>query len=234
MNKTPKFIGLIPARKGSKGLLNKNMLNLIDKPLVQYTIEAAMSSSLVDDVWVTSDDPEVLRIAKSIQANELMRPKEYASDESSASEVVQHFISTIPVNDENENDFIVYLQPTSPIRNSNHIDEAINHLLLNEVNSLVSVIMLRKSPFKSFLIDKNGRLQSLFDEGLSNARRQDLEDVYIPNGAIYIFQIKEFIKKNGFPSNGSIPFKMKEEDSIDIDEKEDLTKAEKILRTKNA
>jgi CMP-N-acetylneuraminic acid synthetase len=84
------------------------------------------------------------------------------------------------------------------------------------------------------LIDETGRLQSLFNEELSNARRQDLQDVYIPNGAIYIFQIKEFIKRNSFPSNGSIPFIMNAEDSIDIDEKEDLIKAEKILRTKNA
>tara|TARA_B100001250_G_scaffold49398_1_gene38683 strand:+ start:4461 stop:5165 length:705 start_codon:yes stop_codon:yes gene_type:complete len=234
MKKAPKFIGLIPARKGSKGLLNKNTLQLLDKPLVQYTIEAAMDSSLMDDVWVSSDDPEVLSIAKSVKANQLIRPKEFALDKSSALEVVNHFLSTISLDDENVNDYIVYLQPTSPMRNCYHIDDAINHLLLNKVNSLVSVIMLRKSPFKSFLIDENGRLQSLFDEELSNARRQDLQDVYIPNGAIYIFQIKEFIKRDCFPSNGSIPFIMKEEDSIDIDEKEDLIKAEKILRTKNA
>jgi CMP-N-acetylneuraminic acid synthetase len=234
MKKASKFIGLIPARKGSKGLLNKNTLKLLDKPLVQYTIEAAMDSSLIDDVWVSSDDPEVLRIAKSVQANQLIRPKEFALDKSSAIEVVSHFLSTISLDDKNVNDYIVYLQPTSPMRNWYHIDDAINHLLLNKVNSLVSLIMLRKSPFKSFLIDEAGRLQSLFDEELSNARRQDLQDVYIPNGAIYIFQIKEFIERNCFPSNGSIPFIMKEEDSIDIDEKEDLIKAEKILRKKNA
>jgi CMP-N,N'-diacetyllegionaminic acid synthase len=234
MKQASKFIGLIPAREGSKGLLNKNTLKLLDKPLVQYTIEAAMDSSLIDDVWVSSDDPEVLRIAKSAQANQLIRPKEFALDKSSAIDVVSHFLSTLPLDDKTVNNYIVYLQPTSPMRNCHHIDDAINHLLLKKAHSLVSLIMLRKSPFKSFLIDETGRLQSLFNEELSNARRQDLQDVYIPNGAIYIFQIKEFIKRNSFPSNGSIPFIMNAEDSIDIDEKEDLIKAEKILRTKNA
>ena len=234
MKQASKFIGLIPAREGSKGLLNKNTLKLLDKPLVQYTIEAAMDSSLIDDVWVSSDDPEVLRIAKSAQANQLIRPKEYALDKSSAIDVVSHFLSTLSLDDKTVNNYIVYLQPTSPMRNCHHIDDAINHLLLKKAHSLVSLIMLRKSPFKSFLIDETGRLQSLFNEELSNARRQDLQDVYIPNGAIYIFQIKEFIKRNSFPSNGSIPFIMNAEDSIDIDEKEDLIKAEKILRTKNA
>lgn len=234
MKQASKFIGLIPAREGSKGLLNKNTLKLLDKPLVQYTIEAAMDSSLIDDVWVSSDDPEVLRIAKSAQANQLIRPKEFALDKSSAIDVVSHFLSTLSLDDKTVNNYIVYLQPTSPMRNCHHIDDAINHLLLKKAHSLVSLIMLRKSPFKSFLIDETGRLQSLFNEELSNARRQDLQDVYIPNGAIYIFQIKEFIKRNSFPSNGSIPFIMNAEDSIDIDEKEDLIKAEKILRTKNA
>ena len=110
--------------------------------------------------------------------------------------------------------------------------------LLSDSDKTVSQLCGTKGAFfpmrKTFLIDEKGKLQSLFDEELSNARRQDLQDVYIPNGAIYIFQIKEFIKRNCFPSNGSIPFIMKEEDSIDIDEKEDLIKAEKILRTKNA
>ena len=95
MKKAPKFIGLIPARKGSKGILNKNTLQLLDKPLVQYTIEAAMDSSSMDDVWVSSDDSEVLSIAESVKANQLIRPKEFALDKSSALEVVNHFLSTI-------------------------------------------------------------------------------------------------------------------------------------------
>ena len=228
-----KFIGLIPARKGSKGLMNKNMLELSNKPLVQHTIEAALGASLHDDVWITSDDVNILNLAKSLKVNQLKRPAKFSSDQSSAIDVVNHFVSSSSMMDFCHNDFIVYLQPTSPLRNSNHIDDAINSMIDSKINFLLSVTLLRKSPFKSFLIDKFGRLQSLFKEELSNARRQDLQEVYLPNGAIYIFQIKEFIKRNGFPSNGGTPFVMSNDDSIDIDELEDLKKAESILRKKN-
>lgn len=234
MSSEQKFIALIPARKGSKGLINKNMLELLDKPLVQHTIEAALDASLIDDIWVTSDDFAILKLAESFGVNQLKRPATFASDNSSSVDVVNHFISTIAQKSYCPNDFIVYLQPTSPLRNKNHIDHAIRLLLESQMHSLLSVTLARKSPFKSFLIDKSGKLQSLFEEQLSNARRQDLQEVYMPNGAIYIFQIKEFIERNGIPSNGGIPFIMTEDDSIDIDEQEDLLRAENLLRIKNA
>tara|TARA_B110000014_G_C20126876_1_gene601414 strand:+ start:3911 stop:4615 length:705 start_codon:yes stop_codon:yes gene_type:complete len=234
MNIRPTFIGLIPARKGSKGLLNKNMLHLNNKPLVQYTITAAVDSSLLEEVRVSSDDLSVLTLAESFQAKTLLRPEEFSSDEASAEEVVNHFITTLSKNITYEDHFIVYLQPTSPLRNSFHIDKAINILLQHNAKSLMSVTHMRKSPFKSFVLSESGQLQSLFDEKMSNARRQDLQDVFIPNGAIYIFSIQEFIDRKGFPSNGSIPFIMSEDDSIDIDEKEDLLRAEKLLRIQDA
>jgi CMP-N,N'-diacetyllegionaminic acid synthase len=234
MNNRPTFIGLIPARKGSKGLLNKNMLHLNNQPLVQYTIRAAMDSSLLEEVSVSSDDLSVLTLAESLQANTLLRPEEFSSDEASAEEVVNHFIATLSKSIDYEDHYIVYLQPTSPLRNSFHIDKAINILLENNSKSLTSVTQMRKSPFKSFVLSESGQLQSLFDEKMSNARRQDLQDVFIPNGAIYIFSIQQFIDRKGFPSNGSLPFIMSEDDSIDIDEKEDLLRAEKLLRIQDA
>lgn len=228
------FIGLIPARKGSKGLLNKNMLSLNNKPLVQHTIEAALNSSLLTEINVSSDDSAVLKLAESLKVKTLIRPAEFSSDDSSAIEVVNHFITSLSKQITYEDHFIVYLQPTSPLRSSHHIDQAIKILLQNKEKSLLSVTHMRKSPFKSFVVSESGRLESLFDEKLSNARRQDLQDVFIPNGAIYIFSIQEFIERKGFPSNGSIPFIMSEDDSIDIDEQEDLLRAENLLRTKNA
>ena len=92
---------------------------------------------------------------------------------------------------------------------------------------------LRKSPFKSFVISESGNLQSLFNEQLSNARRQDLQDTYIPNGAIYIFTIAEFLSRKGFPSNGSLPYIMSSNDSIDIDDLEDLKIADNLLKAKS-
>ena len=226
------FIGLIPARKGSKGLKNKNMLPLNKKPLVQHTFEAAKSSSYIDEVWASSDDLTILSLADSMNIKGLKRPKKFATDQSSSVDVVNHFINSIPDNLNYEKTYIVYLQPTSPLRNSSHVDEAINQLIEQNNKSLTSVMRLRKSPFKSFVISESGNLQSLFNEQLSNARRQDLQDAYIPNGAIYIFTIAEFLSRKGFPSNGSLPYIMSSNDSIDIDDLEDLKIADNLLKAK--
>jgi CMP-N-acetylneuraminic acid synthetase len=226
------FIGLIPARKGSKGLKNKNMLLLNKKPLVQHTFEAAKSSSYIDEVWASSDDLTILSLADSMNIKGLKRPKKFATDQSSSVDVVNHFINSLPDNLNHEKTYIVYLQPTSPLRDSSHLDEAINQLIQHKKKSLTSVMRLRKSPFKSFMISESGNLQSLFNEQLSNARRQDLQDTYVPNGAIYIFTISEFLTRKGFPSNGSLPFIMSSNDSIDIDDKEDLKIADNFLKAK--
>ena len=227
------FIGLIPARKGSKGLKNKNILSLNNKPLVQHTFEAANSSSCIDEVWASSDDLTILSLADSMNIKGLKRPKKFATDQSSSVDVVNHFINSIPDNLNYEKTYIVYLQPTSPLRNSSHVDEAINQLIEQNNKSLTSVMRLRKSPFKSFVISESGNLQSLFNEQLSNARRQDLQDTYIPNGAIYIFTIAEFLSRKGFPSNGSLPYIMSSNDSIDIDDLEDLKIADNLLKAKS-
>lgn len=224
------FIGLIPARKGSKGLKNKNMLLLNKKPLVQYTFEAANHSSHLDQVWASSDDLTILSLADSMNIKGLKRPKQFANDQSSSIDVVNHFIDSLPDNLNHEKTYIVYLQPTSPLRDSSHLDEAIDQLIQYKKKSLISVVRLRKSPFKSFMISKSGTLKSLFNEELSNARRQDLQETYVPNGAIYIFTIAEFLTRKGFPSNGSLPFIMSPNDSIDIDDKEDLEIADNFLK----
>ena len=226
------FIALIPARKGSKGLKNKNMLLLNNKPLIQYTFEAANFSSLINEVWVSSDDINILSLADSMNVKCLKRPDQLATDDSSSVDVVNHFIDSLPDNLNHEKTFIVYLQPTSPLRNSLHLDKAIKMLIQDKKNSLISLVRLRKSPFKSFIISESGDLQSLFNEKLSNARRQDLQDTYIPNGAIYIFSIAEFMERKGFPSNGSMPFVMSADDSVDIDNQKDLIIAENFLRIK--
>ena len=129
------FIGLIPARKGSKGLKNKNMLLLNKKPLVQHTFEAAKSSSYIDEVWASSDDLTILSLADSMNIKGLKRPKKFATDQSSSVDVVNHFINSLPDNLNHEKTYIVYLQPTSPLRDSSHLDEAINQLIQHKKKS---------------------------------------------------------------------------------------------------
>ncbi len=206
------------------------MSDLQGSPLIAYTLRAAFAAKMIDNVWVSSDDTEILSFALSLGALVIERPSEFATDDASAVDVVMHFLSALPNNLRTQDPLIVYLQPTSPLRTAKHIDSALELLIDKMESCLVSVVALSKSLYKSFGLDSNGKLQSLFDERLSNERRQDLPLMYIPNGAIYIFKASDFDKRNGFPSNGSIPFIMPELESIDIDTPEDFVKVEKLLK----
>ena len=226
------LIGLIPARGGSKGVPGKNMRKLIGRPLIDFSILAAQQSKRIDCLYVSSEDQAILRHAQKMGALVILRPEEFASDTASAVSVVEHFIGSISPPMLKQDPYIVYLQPTSPFRNASHIDDALKLMLDLNAQSLTSVSETEQSPFKMFTLDAKGRLQSLFDEKLSNVRRQDLPVVFAPNGAIYVFRVSEFKAKGGFPSNGSLPFVMNCQDSLDIDTEEDISCAELILRGK--
>lgn len=226
---TSPVIGLIPARGGSKGVPGKNMRRIAGSPLIDFSILAALQSNHIDSVYVSSDDPAILRHAQTMGATGIVRPDEFATDTASAVEVVEHFIGTLPNTLLQEDPYIVYLQPTSPLRTARQIDDALEQMLGANAQSLMSVSEAEKSPFKMFTLDAKGRLQSLFDEKLSNARRQDLPAVFSPNGAIYVFRVSEFKMRGGFSSNGSIPFVMSANYSLDIDTEDDIRRAEMIL-----
>lgn len=227
-----KIIALIPARAGSKGIAGKNVRKIFGKPLIEFTIQAAKSSKYIDEVCISSDSEEILKLGLSLQCRILKRPDVFADDKASAIDVVRHFLETQNrINPLDE--LIVYLQPTSPLRTEQHIDQAIELMWSRHSVALVSVVELEKSPYKSFMIDENGKLLSLFDEKLSNARRQDLPVCYVPNGAIYIFSKLDFMRHDGFPSNGSVPYIMSEIDSLDIDIEADILKLEERLREIN-
>jgi CMP-N,N'-diacetyllegionaminic acid synthase len=229
---TSPIIGLIPARGGSKGVPGKNMRKIAEKPLIEFSILAAQQSNYIDTVYVSSDDPAILRHAQTMGATGIVRPDRFATDTASAVEVVEHFIGTLPKTLAKEDPYIVYLQPTSPFRTARHIDDALEQMRFACAQSLISVSETEKSPFKMFTLDAKGYLQSLFDERLSNARRQDLTAVFAPNGAIYVFRVSEFKARGGFPSNGSMPFVMNANDSLDIDTEDDIRRAELILGVK--
>jgi CMP-N,N'-diacetyllegionaminic acid synthase len=226
-------LALIPARGGSKGIPRKNLAMLAGRPLIDYSIQAARLSVWVDEVWVSSDDAEILGVAKNAGAIPLMRPAHHASDEASAVGVVKHFIEQLPDTLRTRNPIVVYLQPTSPLRRVEHIDAALRTMVAQQARTLLSVTECEKSPFKTFRLDDSQRLISLFDEKLSNARRQDLPVAYQPNGAIYIFSVGDFEDRGGFPSNGSVPFIMSSRDSIDIDTPDDLARVAHIIGEQN-
>jgi len=221
-------VALIPARGGSKGVKRKNLRIVAGKPLLAHTIHAACDSVMIDRVYVSSDDDDILRLAKEMGVDIIERDAEAAKDSATASDVLNDFLEKLPKTLVAANPYIIFLQPTSPLRKGAHIDAAFDLMLSAQGDMCISVTELKKTPFKSFTLTAEGRLQSLFDESLTNANRQSLPAVYYPNGAIYIFRVAEFFNRSVFPSNGALPYIMSESESIDIDTEDDLALVEKL------
>ncbi|MGF1807623.1 acylneuraminate cytidylyltransferase family protein, partial [Aliivibrio sifiae] len=181
------MIAIVPARSGSKGLPGKNIKLFGEKPLIAYTIEAALKSKYIDDVIISTDDKGIYDLAISFGAKaSFLRPKHLAEDESLA---IDNYIYTIDRLEKEFNyqinDFVV-LQPTSPLRESSDIDGAISLFIEKEADSVISYCEEYHPITWHKYIDKNGKLEDIFDNNILK-NRQDIRPSYYPNGAIYVF-----------------------------------------------
>ena len=216
-----KFFCICLARGGSKGLPGKNIKSLNGKPLIAYTIEAALNTSEIDEIFVSSDSKEILDIAKTYGANTLIRPDELASDEATSDDAIWYHLNEAS---QNRNfDGVILLQPTSPLRRSEDIIKAIE-LFKKQNKTVFSVSELDVSPYRSYLIEE-GHLKPLFDE-TNASRRQDETKTYAANGAIYIFNCKDFLTTKRIPRKDITPYIMEKKRSIDIDDLIDFKLAE--------
>jgi CMP-N,N'-diacetyllegionaminic acid synthase len=227
------YVGLIPARSGSKGIIKKNLKLVLGKPLVQHTIDAAKKSNLLDKIYLSTDDPKIIKIADTNEIISIDRPKNFSKDTSPMSEVINHFIKNYVNNDLSHRTNIVLMQPTSPLRNNEDIDNAIALHLKSNKDTLVSVRNSKEVVHKSFYLNSDGFLETLFPEEKAHYRRQDLPKTFHPNGAIYIFSLKSFLEQGDIPLNFAIPFVMDELNSIDIDTIDDVSYLEYLWRLKN-
>jgi CMP-N-acetylneuraminic acid synthetase len=221
-----KFTALIPARGGSKGLVGKNVKEICGKPLIAWTIIAAKMSKNIGRVIVSTDCPVIANVAREYGAEiPFIRPEKHALDTSSAADVIRHMASNISGKIES----LVFLQPTSPLRNNEHIDEAIELFKKNECYSLVSVVESDKSPYWTYWIE-GGKLKPLLSNNYEkNRRRQDVEKAYTLNGAIYIFNLDNFLRDELFLSDSSSYYLMDKRSSVDIDDIIDFKIAEAIM-----
>tara|TARA_B100000989_G_C19498634_1_gene453233 strand:+ start:81 stop:776 length:696 start_codon:yes stop_codon:yes gene_type:complete len=224
------IIAVIPARGGSKGITLKNMKIINNKPLIYFTINAALKSKFIDMIYATSDNSKILAYCDKFNLNCIKRPKSLSRDKTTAIEVLKHTIKFIDKNIVKKNPYIIYLQPTSPLRTQKHIDKLIMSIKNKREKKAISVVETNEIPYKFFKINNKNKLESIFDQKYSNYNRQFLPKTYKPNGAIYFFRLSNFLKQNGFPSNGSHPFIMSKKDSIDIDNNEDLALARNYLK----
>ncbi len=228
MYKNQKILALIPARGGSKGIKNKNIIDLCGKPLISYTIEAALNSKYIDNVIVSTDSSDIANIAVQYGAEvPFLRPQALATDTSKTIDAVLHAITYLK-NKNRDYDVLVLLQPTEPLRDCTDIDNALTIFFKNNYNSLVSVSPVTDSPILIRTINNNNELKHLINCN-STIRRQDMKSYYVINGCIYINYISSLSPDTSFNDN-SFGFVMDESHSIDIDEYKDLFIAEYYLK----
>ena len=220
-----KFIGVVPARAGSKRLAKKNMRILKNRPLAQWVIEAAKKSRL-DYVLVTSDDEDVLELARQFGVMTVRRPAHLAQDDSDIVDGVLHAVRELEFPLE-ETDAVVLLQPTSPFTRVEDINNACRLLQTSESDSVVSVMEvehhLHPTKFKTIV---DGRLYPYFvpEQGSSF---QQLEKVYVRNGSIYAARLR-LLQSGKFFDDDSVPLVMPRSVSIDINDEVDLIVAESL------
>lgn len=190
------FIAIIPARSGSKRLKNKNILQLGNKPLIAWTVEAALKSKLIDTVIVSTDSEEIANVSRSLGAEvPFTRPKELSSDKATSYDVIKHALAFYETKKKFQ--YIILLQPTSPLRTTADIDKAIK-LLGKDTKAVVSVCEASHSPLWMNTLPKNHSLKNFLVKQIKNKRSQDLEKYYLLNGAVYISEINYFLKQKGF------------------------------------
>ena len=224
------MIAIIPARAGSKGLPGKNLKLLNGKPLIVYTIEAALKAKSISRVVVSTEDIQIANVAKLAGAEvPFLRPKNLALDESLAIDSYIFTVEKLKIKDSIIIEDIVILQPTSPLRLSDDIDEAIQMFISKKAKSVISFTKESHPIAWHKYIETDNRIISIFEEKLQN--RQEERVTFYPNGAIYVFNYN-FLKQQKFFSEKSYAFLMPRNRSIDIDYIEDFQYAEYLLKNK--
>ena len=156
MYKNKKIIAIIPARGGSKGIPNKNIIDLCGRPLIQYSIDSAKGSKYIDKVIVSTDSEKIAEVSRKSGADvPFLRPVGISNDVAKSSDVVIHGIDFLKENYGDEYDYVILLQPTSPLRTAKHIDKAIELCINSDSSSLVSVKELNENPIIMRTIDNN-------------------------------------------------------------------------------
>lgn len=213
-------LAIITARGGSKGLPRKNVRPVGGRPLVAWSVDAALRSTIVDRVVLSSDDAEIIAAARDAGCEiPFIRPADLATDSATAIDAVHHALRSLP----QTYDYVVLLQPTSPLRLAADIDGAVVTCHETDAHSCVSVCAVDKSPYWMYRMDTAGALAPVLDGGpRGRGRRQDQPDVYVINGAVYVAQTAWLMDQDSFVAAGTIGYVMPKERSIDVDDAIDL------------
>ena len=223
-----KVLAIVPARCGSKGFPNKNIAKIGDKTLLELAVKVGLDCKIVNDVHVSTDCKEYEYIALNAGAKSLgLRPEEFATDSAKSIDVVLDLINRL----EDSYDYLVLLQPTSPIREPRDIENMISIIKEKNADACVSVIQFEEPhPFKLKSIDSYGYVKSFIDGTTSEVPRQSLPKAYALNGAIYITKIETILNEKTFLPKKTVPYIM--DTNINIDSEEDFIFLEAMVQKK--
>ena len=227
-------LAIIPARGGSKGLPGKNIKELCGKPLIAWTIEQAKSCDDSDRIVVSTDDEEIAEVAKKYSAEvPFVRPPELASDTATTIDVIFHAINWLKEHEDYRPEYILLLQPTSPLRSGEDINGAIQMLKDKDVRAVVSVCETDHYPWWSNILPADDNMKDFLRPEILNKRRQDLPVFYRLNGAIYLADTDYLREQNSFLGPDTFAYKMSKERSVDVDSDIDFKLAALLLEEQN-
>jgi CMP-N,N'-diacetyllegionaminic acid synthase len=225
VTESSRILAVICARGGSKGLPGKNLLPLGGKPLIAWSLEAALAAERVDAIAFSSDSEDMLRLAGGYDGVTLVRrPPELASDDADIADAILHAVDAM----DGAFGYVVLLQPTSPFRTGADIDAAIEQCQTAGADSCVSVCAPGKSPFWMYTLNSEGRMRQLIDAP-HHYNRQHLPEVWALNGAVYVARTDWFRQSRQFVGEDTLAYAMPAARSIDIDSEMDLRIAEALL-----
>lgn len=217
------MMGLITARGGSRGLPGKNILSFCGKPLIAYTVEAALQSGCFDNVLVSTDSREIADVCLKYGAEvPFLRPAHLAADDAKSRDVVLHALDFMEQKSPVES--ICLLQPTSPLRSAEDIRQAVSVFRRNSADSVISVTEYSHPIQWAVSVSEDGKISE--PSGLKPSRRQDQSVCYHPNGAIYIFNAEFIRRSEGYIGKNTYALIMPPERSVDIDTPFDFMLAE--------
>lgn len=226
-------LALIPARGGSKGLPHKNLLDFAGKPLIAWSIEAALASQACDRVVVSTDDPEIAEIGRAYGAEvPFLRPAEFAQDASPTIDMIAHAIGWLREHEGVIFDVLALVEPTSPLREPSDIDGCVARLLGTPgAESVVTVAPAESAhPVFTVVLDEAGHLAPYVDADFRVLRRQELEPAYYFDGTMYAAKVGPLLERRTFYHDATYGFVVPRWKAIEIDDMYDFVAAQAIMR----
>ena len=230
-NASPRILAIIPARGGSKGIPNKNLELVNGKPLINWTIEKAKQSNLLTEIFVSTDSIEIAEYSESLGISaKPLRPSALATDSSPTIDTVIHVLADFTKIGK-QFEYILLLEPTSPLRKKGDIDRCIEALIKQKINfdALVTLGQTKEHPSLLRKMSTSGQVETYSDTGLSESRRQDLPEVFFPFGVAYLVKVETLFLEKSFYPRRTMGFLLDEWQCFEVDNPIDLVLVERLV-----